>query len=112
MQKFIRVVGMLAAFSLSAGTTAVLAHGEHEHNNFATVSMTEAKGIANQEVNRLVKEGKLDKSWASLPLEAAMERINNQRQWVVSTKAEEEKKKLQLFLSTEGYFLSYDVVDL
>jgi hypothetical protein len=90
----------------------VFAHGEHEHNNFATVSMTEAKGIASQEIDRLIKEGKIDKTWAGKSLIAAMERVSNQRQWVVTTLAGQGEKELQLFLSTEGYFLSYDIVDL
>lgn len=113
MRKFIRVIGILTAFSCSAViSTAALAHGEHGHDSFATVSMVEAKGIASQEINRLIQEGKIDQSWAKASLNAAMLRVNNQRQWVVTTKTEQEDKKLQLFLSTEGNFLSYEVLDL
>lgn len=113
MQKFIRVIGVLTALSLSAvASTTALAHGEHGHDSFATVSMVEAKGIASQEIDRLIEDGKLDKFWAESPLSAARERLNNQRQWVVTTKDGRGDKELQLFLSTEGYFLSYDVVDL
>lgn len=109
MKKLIRISAALVALLFSV---AVFAHGEHEHNNFDTVSMTEAKGIAGQEIDRLIKEGKIDKVWASKPLDAAMERVNNQRQWVVTSKAGQGGKALQLFLSTEGYLLSYDIVDL
>lgn len=109
MQKFIRVSIALVSILFA---TAVFAHGEHEHNNFATVSMTEAKGIASEEIDRLIKEGKIDRAWAGVPLSAAIERVSNQRQWVVTTQAGQGEKALQLFLSTEGYLLSYDIVDL
>ena len=109
MQKPIRVSAFLAAFLFS---TTVFAHGKHGHDNFSSVSMIEAMGIAGQEIDRLIKEGKIDRAWAGKPLSSAMERVNNQRQWVVTSRAGQGGKELQLFLSTEGYFLSYDIVDL
>jgi len=109
MKKMIRIAGVMTALLFSAG---VFAHGEHGHDT-ATVSMVEAKGLASQEVERLIKEGKIDKTWAGQPLSASMARVNNQRQWVVTTTADTDKgaQELQLFLSTEGYFLSYGVVE-
>lgn len=108
-----KLIGMVCISVALGVSNLALAHGDHERDNFATVSMVEAKGIASQEVARLIKEGKLNKYWSDKPLNAAMQRINNQRQWVVTAKEQSGvlNQQLQVFLSTEGYFLSFEVVN-
>ncbi|GAA5442792.1 hypothetical protein Misp06_00967 [Microbulbifer sp. NBRC 101763] len=110
MNKLIRVICVSVTLGFA---NLAFAHGDHERDNFATVSMVEAKGIASQEVARLIKEGKLNESWSGKPLNAAMQRVDNQRQWVVSTQGKDGglDKILKVFLSTEGYFLSFKVTD-
>ncbi|BBM03641.1 DUF6488 family protein [Microbulbifer sp. GL-2] len=109
MNKLIRVICVSVTLGFA---NLAFAHGDHERDNFSSVSMVEAKGIASQEVARLIKEGKLNKSWADKSLSAAMQRINNQRQWVVTAKEQSDvlNQQLQVFLSAEGYFLSFEVV--
>ncbi|WHI47388.1 DUF6488 family protein [Microbulbifer sp. VAAF005] len=110
MNKLIQVICVSVTLGIA---NLAFAHGDHERDNFATVSMVEAKGIASQEVARLIKEGKLNKSWADKPLNAAMQRVDNQRQWVVTAKEQSGvlNQQLQVFLSAEGYFLSFEVVN-
>ncbi|WP_413662173.1 DUF6488 family protein [Microbulbifer sp. CNSA002] len=110
MNKLIRVICVSVTLGFA---NLAFAHGDHERDNFATVSMAEAKGIASQEVARLIKEGKLNKSWADMPLNVAIQRVDNQRQWVVSTQGKDGglDKILKVFLSTEGYFLSFKMTD-
>ncbi|WP_445357184.1 DUF6488 family protein [Microbulbifer sp. ANSA002] len=111
MNKLIRVICVSVTLGFA---NLAFAHGDHERDNFATVSMVEAKGIASQEVARLIKEGKLNESWSDKPLSAAIQRVNNQRQWVVTAKEQGGvlNQQLQVFLSTEGYFLTFKVQNL
>ncbi|MBN8431583.1 hypothetical protein JF535_12035 [Microbulbifer salipaludis] len=109
MKKLFCIVSILASLLFSM---QLFAHGTHSHDK-TTVSMMEAEGLASKEIDRLIKEGKVDNVFAGKPVNASMSRVNNQRQWVVTTKADtaDGEQELQVFLSTEGYFLSFGVVE-
>ncbi|WP_346837411.1 DUF6488 family protein [Microbulbifer sp. SAOS-129_SWC] len=109
MKNIIRIACILTALLFANGVSA---HGDHGLENGSSVSMVEAAGLASREVTRLVEAGKIDGVWAGKPLNASMEQVNNQRLWIVTatTKTSAGEEELQIFLSSEGYVLSYGIV--
>ncbi|TQV84335.1 DUF6488 family protein [Aliikangiella coralliicola] len=84
------------------------AHPKHDKKP-ALITQSQALSTASHHVKRLVKSGKLGKSWKdAIAVKAAMERRSSRDVWVVSFNRQvdggQKDKTLYVFLTNTGYY--------
>ena len=103
---------IMAVFSLSsyAGPGSGHSHGHgHSHGNQKVISKAKTISVGRYHVKRLVKAGKIDKSWLQSIHDKSIEKKYGKRiEWVVTfDNARGVKgKKLYIFLKLSGDFVA------
>ena len=93
-------------------TTLVLAgpgHGHSHDHSAPAIKMSKTQEIGKSHVIRLVKAGKIDKSWTKATyLKSEMKSFMDQKEWIVSYKNDSGVKGmiLYIFLKSSGEFVA------
>lgn len=95
---------------LAAVTTTVSAHPDGHDDEAQPITAQKASVVANQAIGALVKEKRLDDSWAKLqPQEVKPQGTGNDRIWVVSysnpAARDAGKKGFYVFIDALGNYL-------
>jgi len=109
-----RLKTLLLTFALSLFSVIVVAGGGHDHgqeHSHSAVDQTTVNSKATKVITSLIKNNKLDKSWASIAVNSSEKKIFNGRQeWVVSFVnekiADAKKRKLYVFLTLTGDYIA------
>ena len=105
---------LLLTFTLSLFSVAVIAGGGHDHgqgHSHSVVDQTTVNSNATKIITSLIKNNKLDKSWAGIAVNSSEKKIFNGRQeWVVSfvnnKVTDAKKRKLYVFLTLTGDYIA------
>jgi len=109
-----RLKTLLLTFTLSLFSVAVIAGGGHDHgqgHSHSAVDQTTVNSKATKVITSLIKNNKLDKSWAGIAVNSSEKKIFNGRQeWVVSfvnnKVTDAKKRKLYVFLTLTGDYIA------
>ena len=106
--KLLLVLLLGLSFSAFAGPGHGHSHGGHGHGHAKKVSKEKTKMIGMTHVNRLVKKGKLDKSWKEAKYDSTIQKVfGGRKEWVATFTNDKgvKGKKLYIFLTLSGRFL-------
>jgi hypothetical protein len=107
---------LLLGFTLGFFSVTAIAGGGHDHghghgHSHSPVDQATAKTKASKIIASLVKQKTIDKSWTSIPVNAAEKKtFNGKQEWVVSyvneKVADANKRKLYIFLTLSGDYVA------
>ena len=111
MKNLIQLLSVILV--LLAGS--VYAHSDHDKKP-QTVSKEQAITTATYQVQHLVKNGQLDKSWEAIQASSAVfERRESRFNWIVSfnkpNQAEKNTKTLIFYLTSDGHYISNNLIE-
>ena len=107
-----RIQAILLSLVLSFFSAATLAGGEHgDGHSHDPVTQLQAEEAAIKNVARLVKKGKIDKSWQTIGVaKSEKKKFGKNMEWVVSFNnkniSDPEKQTLYIFLSLTGNYIA------
>lgn len=95
---------------LSFSVTGLYAHGPGGHGPKTEITENQASEMATKVVAAIVKDGKLDNSWAQIqPAEVKKRTFKDSPEWIITFNNPKEKdiakQKLYIFLSLYGDYL-------
>ena len=103
---------LLLGLILSLFSTTIFAGGNHDHGiKHPPVNQEVANTYALKVIDSLISRNRIDKSWEAISISATEKKTFDGRQeWVVSfvneNIADEDKKKLYVFLTLSGEYLA------
>ena len=91
--------------------TAIAGPGHDHSHSHDPVTQQEAEQLAMKQVERLVKKGKIDNSWQSMPVSTVeTKQFGDSTEWVVAfnnqSLPDPAKQTLYVFLSMSGEYLA------
>lgn len=109
-----RIQATVFCFFLSLFSVVVFAGANHDHGHSHShdpVSQTQAEKAAIKSIANLIKKGKVDSSWKSIPVsKSEKKKFGDKMEWVVSFKndkvSDASKQTLYVFLSLTGEYIA------
>ena len=107
-----RIHTIIFSLVLSLFSVVAIAGGDHDHgHSHDPVTQLQAEEAAIKNIARLVKKGKIDKSWQTIGVaKSEKKKFGKNMEWVVSFNnkniSDPEKQTLYIFLSLTGNYIA------